>query len=554
MNAFTKNSAAAKPSETKDDFDDDRYSTLPNPSGVEVQNALPEGSVMWDVPSPKGEGAAPAHQGASSSFGAGSVTNSPTAVREVNLEELPATPDAQHKRGETTHAEPSVSSSKNSLFDIQSANDATFVSETDSTAKTQKNICQKINAASPAVREHLLALHALLEESRPVFEMRFVEAAVHAVRSRQQSEKAAAEFLYQRAIHLLDQLERQRAERRDTRPSQKTLSGYLKDIAHLKVLCTPFIGQEVSPWFEVLVRFGQRKSTFNTYRAALTWLVAYELKNLLRARKTYELNHGPDVWRNALAADIGSKLLEFVSIRGLTYERVHAWIGAPNKDSLSRKHDLRYLDAGWLDRLVKCCESSLSYRRACVLLRFCGIRPEEFQKGVVLRRTDKHIAVVIDTAKKREGDEKTHRGFILEASHMPQWFLDEIPIAQDVTVQVNSDGLRSYLSGLTDRVLQGAKRSKKSKINLSAYLIRHAVVTEMRQNSWEAKDLGQLMGHANASTSSAYGGGRGGTKKPKPVAVMKQSLKTERPVKVSGKAGLAMVQAKNKKADKKRRL
>ncbi|MBS7350008.1 MAG: hypothetical protein KIG95_07625, partial [Comamonas sp.] len=63
MNASSKNSAAGSPSETKPAFEDEGNSTLPNPCGVEVQNALPQGSVMWDGPSPQGEGTAPAHQG-----------------------------------------------------------------------------------------------------------------------------------------------------------------------------------------------------------------------------------------------------------------------------------------------------------------------------------------------------------------------------------------------------------------------------------------------------------------------------------------------------------
>lgn len=508
---------------------------------------------MWDVPSPKGEGTAPAHQGASSSFGAGGVTNSPTAVREVNLDALPATPDAQHKTVDTTHAKLSVSSSKNSLSDRPSANDAVFVSETDSTAQTQ-HILQKIDAAPPAVREHLRLLHALLEENRPVLEMRRVVAAVHAVRSGNPSAYAEAEFLCERANQLLDQLERQRIERRDTRPSKATLAGYQKDIDYLTAQRKDFLGKEASPWFEVLVSHGQRKTTFNTYRAALTWWVSGQLKSLISARQTYELNFGADVWKTALAPDIGSKLLELMSIRGLTYERVHAWTGEPNKPSRSRKHDLQYLDAGWLDRLVQCCASSPSYRSACVLLRFCGMRPAELEKGVVVRRTDKHIAVVIDTAKKRQGDDKTHRGFVIEASHMPQWFLNEIPIGQDVEVQVDSNGFRSYLSGLTARVLQGAKRKDQSRINLSAYLVRHAVVTEMRHNSWVSTDIAKFLGHGNASTSSAYGKHSGGSKKAKPVAVVKQSLKTARPVKVSDKSGLAMVQGKKKMKNKRRRL
>lgn len=556
MNASSKNSAADQPSETKNAFDDDRYSTLPNPSGVEVRKALPEGSVMWDVPSPQGEGTAPAHQGASSSFGAGGVTNSPTAVREVNLDATPATPDAQHKTAVTTHAKSSASSSKNSFSDRENANDAVFVSEKNSTAQT-KTIFEQIQASPLAVREHLHTLHAWIEQYRSVFELSSVAQAMHKVSPGGPSAGAAADLLFDRASAVLAEQEQRRTLRMDTNPSLATLRGYQKDIAYLTKQRAAFMGKELSPWFEVLTQFGQRKSTYNTYRAALTWWVTAQLKGLIHARESYDLNHGSGTWRAALGAGIGGKLLELVSIRGLTYERMHGWLDMPNKASLSRKHDLRHLREGWLERLVECSESSPSYRMATVLLRFGGMRPKELEKGVVVRRTDKYIAVAIEGAKVRPTAGQPLRGFVLHASSMPQWFLAALPPGHDVTVQVDKDGFRSYLSSLTKRVLQGAKRSNESEINLSAVLVRHAVATELRSNYWASVDIAKVLGHVSDATSRGYGQRSTGSKKAKPVAVVEKSARTARPVKVTDKSGLATVQSpkaqKNNRGSKRKR-
>lgn len=559
MNASSKNSAADSPSETKPAFDDERYSTLPKPSGVEVQNTLPEGSVMWDGPSSSGEGArsaVPAHQGTSPSYAAGAVTNSPTAVREVNLVAASATPDAQHKTVETTHAKPSASSSKNSFSDRESANDAVFVSETNSAAQT-KSILEQIQASPLAVREHLHALHDWIEQYRPVFEMNSVAQAMHKVSSGGPSADAAAERLVEHASEVLAELEQRRTLRMDTNPSQETLRGYQKDIAYLTKQRAAFIGKELSPWFEVLAQFGLRKSTYNTYRAALTWWVTAQLKGLMQTCKSYDLNHSPGSWRAVLGPEIGSKLLELVSIRGLTYERMHGWLDMPNKSSLSRKHDLRFLRDGWLDRLVECCETSPIYGMASVLLRFGGMRPKELENGVVVRRAGEYIAVAIKGAKVRATAGQPLRGFVLHASSMPQWFLDGLPQGQEVTVQIDKDGFRSYLSSLTKRVLQGAKRSNASEINLSAVLVRHAVATELRRNYWASVDIAKVLGHVSDATSRGYGELSTGSKKAKPVAVVEKSARTARPVKVTDKSGLDKVLSqkaqKNNKGSKRKR-
>ena len=138
MNASFKNSAAGQPSQTKNDFDDERKNTLPRGSAVDGQTTLAEASVMWDGPSPSGEGSRSevlTHQGTVPSFAAGDAANSPTAMREVNWAAAPASPDAKHKTAESTHAQPSVSSSKWMSSPAQSANDAFFDSDRDSSAR-----------------------------------------------------------------------------------------------------------------------------------------------------------------------------------------------------------------------------------------------------------------------------------------------------------------------------------------------------------------------------------------------------------------------------------
>lgn len=490
MNASSKNSAAAKPSETKNDFDDDRYS---------------------------------AHQGTSASFTAGGVTNSPTAVREVNLVALPATPDAQHKTVETTHAQSSVSSSIHSVPVTQSANDAQFGSETNSIAKPVDR--QK-------VYQILFKLHQFLKDANVGFTADPPKAPLPLVSlAEPESEPEHPDkVVMEQAKVFLEQLDKQRRLRKDTAASARTIDGYLNDCVHLDRVRDQLLEETGYQWFEVLSMYAPVERTFYAYRAALTWRAKEHLKGLLGAFEAQKNNVGLDA-ALALLPEIEKTLHELQSIRALTQENCLAWSGQDEKESYSKRNDLRYLDAQWRDRFIHYCERSSTYKHASVLLRYCGMRPEELEKGVLVQLRGKRIEVRIEGGKVRDTAGQPWRVIKLHIPRLPAWFVQDVAMGKIKEVKVNKDSFRAYLNGLTDRVLHGAVNAKKRKVMLSAYLFRHEIATDLRDNGWTSTEIAALLGEVVAETAAHYGISRRSRKNPKPkLSVIRGSVQTARPV------------------------
>ena len=75
---------------------------------------------------------------------------------------------------------------------------------------------------------------------------------------------------------------------------------------------------------------------------------------------------------------------------------------------------------------------------------------------------------------------------------------------------------------------------------LSAYLFRHALVTEMREEGWDTSDIASVIGESTADTVAWYGMRRrgGGSVKPTKVAIVLDSIQTAVPVRPLNLSGL----------------
>lgn len=539
MNASFKNSAAGQPSQTKNDFDDERKNTLPRGSAVDVQTTLAQASVMWDGPSPSGEGSRSevlTHQGTIPSFAARDAANAPTAMREVNWAAAPASPDAKHKKAETTHAQPSVSSSKWMSSPAQSANDAFFDSDRDSSAR-RLHVQQLIDQLPIKIRPYLQQLHRL-------FEARKIEV---------QEAVAQAEAIFEEAQKLLSALQETRGQRKDTEPSSSTVAGYQRDCQHLDAMQSKLGEVPGLPCLNVLVHYAPNKRTFYSYRAALTWRAVQELQSRLNARKALELNRGKLAVLD-LVPSIQAAMQELRCIRQLTHKECMQHSHAAAKKSRSKKDDLQYLDDQWRDRFMQHIQSSPTYKHASVLLRHCGMRPEELDKGVQVKLKKNKVVVGIEGAKVRETAGQPWRLLILDAQQLPAWFIHDLSAHKIMKVQVKKDNFRKYLNGLTERVLQGAVRKNKTKVSLSAYLFRHQLATDLRENGWASEKIAAVLGESVAETTRHYGMRRRGSKSPKSnVSIIRGSVQTARPVRSADKNGLQRVlQKKTKTVAKKR--
>jgi hypothetical protein len=87
---------------------------------------------------------------------------------------------------------------------------------------------------------------------------------------------------------------------------------------------------------------------------------------------------------------------------------------------------------------------------------------------------------------------------------------------------------------------------------LSAYLFRHALVTELREDGWDTSDIAAVIGESTADTVAWYGLRRrgGGSVKPKKIAVVAGSIQTAVPVRPPDLSGLAIQVSRAKGSSK----
>jgi hypothetical protein len=99
--------------------------------------------------------------------------------------------------------------------------------------------------------------------------------------------------------------------------------------------------------------------------------------------------------------------------------------------------------------------------------------------------------------------------------------------------------MRSHLGRLSTAVLNPEYRKNGCQENLSAYLFRHALVTQMRESGWESDEIAVAIGESSAETTRLYGLRVRGGKKPKvPIAMEKNSVAAARAVKPADTQGL----------------
>jgi hypothetical protein len=500
MNASSKNSAVGSPSETKPAFEDEGNSTLPNPCGVEVQNALPQGSVMWDGPFTSGKGArsaVPHHQGTTTSFAAGGMSNSPTAMREVNLGMAPAHPDAKHKSAEIPNANWGSSSKAGFVSDmaLDSANDRLFY-------VTPLNL--------DALRKLITQIKSVPQEHAAAWVR--LRILIDAMKVKGTYLEASSQLNVERTMAVLSQISKtikdrkqQRKERKDAEPSRETVDGYERDYALLSQRRLHVADQppEIA-WQTVMSQHAANSSTFYTYRAALVWQAQSYLKELLVISKEFDSQSCQDVLAT-LFPYIEHAYEELRVRSSLDHALCLQMAGEPVRKKNSRSKDLAYLPDGWRDRFLDYCANSPTYRDASVLLRFCGMRPCELKKGVQITLRDDKVFVHVLGGKQGETRGQPWRELSLDAQMMPQWFLEGFADHPTRIIQANPDSMRAYLSSLTQRVLQGAKNSKGELINLSAYLFRHAIATDVRQDGGKSDEVSAVLGHRSANTAGHYG-------------------------------------------------
>jgi hypothetical protein len=204
-------------------------------------------------------------------------------------------------------------------------------------------------------------------------------------------------------------------------------------------------------------------------------------------------------------------------------------IDRPVERSKSKKNTLRLLKSDWREKFLIANESSPKYRSVGLLMRHCGFRPAELETGVHVELQGEHMLVSIHGAKVRETAGQPWRKFVLQTKLLPPWFVEEVAQVGSRTYQADKDNMRTHLNRLSEKLYP--RQKSKEPIILSAYVFRHALVTDMRSEGWETADIAAAIGESCSETTKHYGDRwPKGSGQLQPIAILPKSIETARPV------------------------
>ena len=356
----------------------------------------------------------------------------------------------------------------------------------------------------------------------------------------------------------LEEINADRQRRKDTKAGETTLADYQKRLNYLLPLFEHCVsmGSQI-PWIDSFDMLNVSRSTFSKYRSAIKWHSTETLQKLLKDQDRLQRSQGQSRhWYRAIQK-LRDALHEFREVLSLSYDEARGQENWPAKrlttehPRKSKKYALNKLPDGWRERFDTLIEQSPTYRYAGVLLRFCGLRPAELETGVDVTWTAQGVLVLIQSAKVRSIAGQPWRRFTLQSAQLPIWFVEELQKNQgaqskpSMQITADSDNLRAHLGRMSGTVFNPDNRKNGCQEMLSAYLFRHALVTEMREAGWESHEIAAAIGESSAETTRLYGLRVRGGKKAKPaIAIDKSSVQTARVVKKADTQGLQKLKAR----------
>lgn len=343
-----------------------------------------------------------------------------------------------------------------------------------------------------------------------------------------------------------------RSRRKDTKPSEATLIDYAKKCAQIDLELEQF-EDEPEALIQVMGRHARSKNSFYLYKAALKARQMKRIQDLLRSQDASQRLGGTNETWLRHVHELQKAMKAFADFDELHRQSCLDLVGGRGVRSRSKRRDLPNLPDDWRTRFLEITSDHEQYADAAVLLRFCGLRPTELCKGVDVSFSTKGIEVRILGGKTRKTAGQPWRVFRLNTALLPKSFVDRVERAGKIKVAAEPDALRMYLRRISAQVFRpvDAKQAKSRNQEhvLSAYTFRHALVTDLRDEGWEAASIAAVIGEASADTVAYYGirsGGRG--KSPSSSAVLMDSVQAARSVRPSKMEGLDALLAQKESA------
>lgn len=341
---------------------------------------------------------------------------------------------------------------------------------------------------------------------------------------------------------LLNEVDAAREARKDTEPKPSTIDNYERKQLLVDEAMEDVHGSYGERLVRVMGGWAGKSQTFRAMRAALRHRAVSAVRSSLAVLKSLQgkpdfLNLGPVVTRELQ--------LELPAL-GWTYlldrDTCLAAVGGKPKLASSKSRMLKRLPMGWREGFLDAVANSDQYAMPCALLDACGLRPVELEKGVAMEMKGERVQVRIHGGKVRDGAGQPWRQFELAREALPVWAYDKIKRDGSMTVSADPDALRAFIGRVSEKLFPRHDPVKANDILLSAYLFRHALVSDLRAEGWGSSDIAAVIGETSAQTTKWYGvnWGKGGrrSRKARVASIAKETVQTARPVRPASTAGL----------------
>lgn len=333
---------------------------------------------------------------------------------------------------------------------------------------------------------------------------------------------------------VLNAVAQARIKRRDTLPSPRTLANYERKRRQVEESMEDVPGNSFDKLQQVLGSVGRNVQTFRVLRAALKQGSTADLQATIEAvaLTTSDLLGV----RSALREDLRRGLAWLACILSVKHEKCLAVAGTTKLAPRSKSAMLKLLPQDWRERISLEASRSELYGLPCALLDICGLRPVELEKGVEVEVSGDRVRLRILGGKVREHAGQPWRELELRLDALPAWVRARLPSAGSRLVSADPDNMRAWLADVSERLFPRHQPPRRSDVLISAYVYRHALVTDMRDDGWTAEEIAAVIGESSAATVAWYGlknvGGRAGMpKRPRAIAVDRAFVLTAREVK-----------------------
>jgi hypothetical protein len=373
-----------------------------------------------------------------------------------------------------------------------------------------------------------------------------MRSAIEAVFGNEEKGPLTKAFAIEAANTMLNVIEEARVLRKDTNPQPSTISNYRRKQLLVDEAMDDIDGTYAHRLKMAMGGWSAKRQTFNAMRAALQ----YRGVDLVRASLATVLSPLYQQDHEAVKA-LRRETLKLALVLLLNQQDCLDAVGGVARKPVSKKRLLKKLPVTWREDFLDAVADSEPYAMPCALLNACGLRPIELEKGVLMSMINDRVHIKIHGGKVRPIAGQPWREFSLASNALPSWAYESVRQAGELNVVADPDALRSYIGRVSAKLHPRSDPPKPNDILLSAYVFRHALVSDLRADGWDTADIAGVIGETSAQTVKWYGlkwgTGGGRSQKARAVGIVKGTLETARPVKAASTAGLAMLKEATKR-------